>query len=82
MTRLAFCFWNVRRVFCFFEGTGVFRLRASYFPVMESSQRSPELRPRTPGGTIQKGSLVESWPARVQTCGSAYFPRPLPLCGG
>ena len=28
---------------------GVFRLRASYFPVMESTQRSPGLRPRTPG---------------------------------
>ena len=27
----------------------MFRLRASYFPVMESSQRSPGLRPRTPG---------------------------------
>ena len=28
---------------------GVFRLRASYFPVMESTQRSPGLRPRTRG---------------------------------
>ena len=99
---------------------GEFRLRASYFPMMESSRRrvkvhsarntlqagysllhslappSPTLTrfaglsagPQCracgpgPGGAIRKGSLVMNRPARVQTCGSAYFPRPLPLCGG
>ena len=46
----------------------VFRLRASYFPVMESSQRSPGLRPRTrgshPEGTLggkSTGAGADLW---------------------
>ncbi len=35
-------------------GLGMFRLRARYFPVMESTQRSPGLRPRTPGEPFRR----------------------------